>query len=60
MELSFFGLAGFPMVEPGDDLAKLIIASIEESKHELRDGDVIVIAQKVVSKAEDRYLDLGQ
>ena len=58
MELSFFGLAGFPMVEPGDDLAQLIIASIEESKHELRDGDVIVIAQKVVSKAEDRYLDL--
>ena len=58
MELSFFGLAEFPMVEPGDDLAQLIIASIEESKHELRDGDVIVIAQKVVSKAEDRYLDL--
>ena len=46
------------MVEPGDDLAQFIIDSIEENKHHLKDGDVIVIAQKVVSKAEDRFLDL--
>ena len=58
MELSFFGLAGFPMVEPGDDLAQLITDSVKENKRDLIDGDVIVIAQKVVSKAENRYLDL--
>ena len=32
MELSFFGLAGFPMVEPGDDLAQLITDSVKENK----------------------------
>ena len=58
MELSFWGLAGFPMVEPGDDLAQFIIDAISENKRPLQDGDVIVIAQKVVSKAENRYLDL--
>lgn len=58
MELSFCGLAGFPMVEPGDDLAQFIIDAIRDNKRQLQDGDVIVIAQKVVSKAENRYLDL--
>ena len=58
MELSFFGLAEFPMVEPGDDLAQFIIDSVKKNKRQLQDGDVIVIAQKVVSKAENRFLDL--
>ena len=58
MDLSFYGLAGFPMVEPGDDLAQFIIDAIRDNKRQLQDGDVIVIAQKVVSKAENRYLDL--
>ena len=41
-------VAGLPEVRPGDDLAELILAETE-----LRDGDVLVVAQKVVSKAED-------
>jgi len=41
------GIEGLPEVHPGDDLADLIAA-----RADLRDGDVVVIAQKVVSKAE--------
>ena len=37
MELSFYGLAGFPMVEPGDDLAQFIIDAIKDNKKELLD-----------------------
>ena len=47
------------MVQPGDDLATLIVGAVEASGRALEDGDVVVIAQKIVSKAEDRYADLG-
>jgi len=46
------------MVEPGDDIARLIMTAVEQSGDEILDDDVIVIAQKIISKAEDRYLDL--
>lgn len=58
MNLSFIGLIDFPMVEPGDDLVSLIEASVEASGLALQQDDVIVLAQKIVSKAENRYLDL--
>lgn len=45
--LSVVGVTGLPEVREGDDLAGLIAASVE-----LADGDVVVVAQKVVSKAE--------
>jgi coenzyme F420-0:L-glutamate ligase / coenzyme F420-1:gamma-L-glutamate ligase len=48
------GIEGLPEVNPGDDLAELIHA-----RAELRDGDVVVVAQKVVSKAEGRVRRLG-
>jgi coenzyme F420-0:L-glutamate ligase/coenzyme F420-1:gamma-L-glutamate ligase len=50
-----YALPGLPLVEPGDDVAQLLIASIESAQVGLRDDDVIVIAQKIVSKAENRY-----
>jgi len=45
---------GLPEIRPGDDLAALIAA-----RAELRDGDVVVVAQKVVSKAEGRLRNLS-
>ena len=45
------------MVRAGDDLAALIIAAL--GQRELRDGDVLVVAQKIVSKAEGRTVDLA-
>ena len=46
------------MIEPGDDLAQIISHAVLAMGEVLQADDVIVIAQKVVSKAENRYLDL--
>src|ERR1700690_230693 len=48
-----------PMVRPGDDLAGLIGAALERAALAPRAGDVLVVAQKIVSKAEDRSVDLA-
>src|SRR5712671_555368 len=50
----------FPMVRPGDDLAELVIAACDKSALAPADGDVLVVAQKIVSKAEGRYVDLAE
>ena len=54
-ELRIVPLDGIPEVEEGDDLAALVAAAAE-----LEDGDVIVLAQKVVSKAEGRIVRLAE
>ena len=48
--LELFGIEGVPVVQPGDDLAGLLIAACPD----LRDGDVLVVASKVVGKAEGK------
>lgn len=48
-------VAGLPEVTPGDDLASLIIAAGAD----LREGDIVVVAQKAVSKAEGRLVDMS-
>ena len=55
--LELLALPGIPMVRAGDDLAALIIAALD--RHAPRDGDVVVVAQKIVSKAEGRTVDLA-
>jgi coenzyme F420-0:L-glutamate ligase / coenzyme F420-1:gamma-L-glutamate ligase len=52
-------LRDIPLIEPGDDLAEIILASIEKAGWELQNGDVLVMAQKIVSKAENRIVDLA-
>ena len=52
--LELLGVEGLPEVRPGDDLAELIAA-----RARLEAGDVLVVAQKVVSKAEGRIVDLN-
>ncbi|MCK9987167.1 MAG: coenzyme F420-0:L-glutamate ligase / coenzyme F420-1:gamma-L-glutamate ligase [Azoarcus sp.] len=49
------GLPGFPLVEPGDDLVPMILDSLARAQIVPADGDLLVLAQKVVSKAENRY-----
>jgi coenzyme F420-0:L-glutamate ligase/coenzyme F420-1:gamma-L-glutamate ligase len=55
--LELLALPGIPMVREGDDLAALIVAAL--GGNELRPGDVLVVAQKIVSKAEGRTVDLA-
>jgi coenzyme F420-0:L-glutamate ligase/coenzyme F420-1:gamma-L-glutamate ligase len=49
-----------PMIRPGDDLARLIIAASEKNGLAPADGDILVVAQKIVSKAQGRYVDLAK
>lgn len=59
-QVALIALPGIPMVEPGDDLAAILIEGIEASGHRPRDRDVLVVAQKIVSKAEGRYRRLEE
>lgn len=56
--LQLIPLPGVPLVHPGTDLLALICDITRTQGPALRDGDVLVIAQKIVSKAEGRYADL--
>ena len=51
-------LTGIKMVEPGDDLGSILAQAIEDNGIELVDGDIVAIAQKIVSKAEGRQIAL--
>jgi coenzyme F420-0:L-glutamate ligase/coenzyme F420-1:gamma-L-glutamate ligase len=51
-------IPGLPEVAPGDDLARLIGETLMNCGLLLRDGDILVVAQKVVSKAENCFVDL--
>jgi coenzyme F420-0:L-glutamate ligase/coenzyme F420-1:gamma-L-glutamate ligase len=61
--VSLIPLIGIPIVRPGDDLASLIVAGLERSGEtgtglRLIDGDILVVTQKIVSRAEDRFVEL--
>jgi coenzyme F420-0:L-glutamate ligase/coenzyme F420-1:gamma-L-glutamate ligase len=49
---------GFPLVEPGDDLSGLVMNTLKSESIALEQGDVLVLAQKIVSKAESRLVSL--
>ena len=57
--LEVMTLDAFPEVGTGDDLALLIEAALQASDLELQDGDVVAVAQKIVSKAEGRAVNLA-
>ena len=56
-ELRVVPVPGLPEVRPGDDLAGMVAAACEAAIG-LRDGDVVVVTQKVVSKAEGRLVEI--
>jgi coenzyme F420-0:L-glutamate ligase/coenzyme F420-1:gamma-L-glutamate ligase len=58
--LSLVALPGFPVVAPGDDIAALIRDASTACGVGIEDGDVFVVAQKIVSKAENRFVDLAE
>jgi coenzyme F420-0:L-glutamate ligase/coenzyme F420-1:gamma-L-glutamate ligase len=58
-ELTLRALDGVPVVKAGDDLAAIVLDALSASGQSLKDGDVVVLAQKIVSKAEGRLIDLS-
>jgi coenzyme F420-0:L-glutamate ligase/coenzyme F420-1:gamma-L-glutamate ligase len=57
--LSLVAVPDVPLVRPGDDLGAIVIDAVERGAITLHDRDVLVVAQKIVSKAEGRYVDLA-
>lgn len=55
-QLTITGLKGVPMVGAGDDLAAIVLAAYRASDLAPQDGDVLVVAQKIVSKSEGRIV----
>ncbi|MDI6857776.1 MAG: coenzyme F420-0:L-glutamate ligase [Dehalococcoidia bacterium] len=58
-EVRIIGVRGIPEVKPGDDLAGLIVSAAERQGTPLQGGDLLVVTQKVVSKAEGRLVELS-
>ena len=57
--LEVIALPGLPLIRAGDDLVALIAAALKRNGAALRAKDVLVVAQKIVSKAENRVVDLA-
>ncbi|UCG04428.1 MAG: coenzyme F420-0:L-glutamate ligase [Candidatus Heimdallarchaeota archaeon] len=58
MTVTIFPLQDFPLINPGDDLADILVAELR--KISLENGDIIVIAHTIVSKAEDKVYNLDE
>ena len=59
VSMQLFALDGIPLIKPGDQLAALILAALKSSQLSLQNGDVLVLAQKIVSKSANRYVSLA-
>ena len=58
--IKLIALKNFPLIKPNDDLANIINNSISLNNICIDDNDVIVVAQKIISKSENRYVDLDK
>ena len=59
-EIKLIALKNFPIIKPNDDLANIINNSMSLNNICIDDNDVIVVAQKIISKSENRYVDLDK
>lgn len=59
MTLTLTPLTGLPLIHPGNDLAGIVLAALPQAGIHLENGDILVFGQKVVSKAEDRLVNLA-
>ncbi|MBP1684025.1 MAG: F420-dependent oxidoreductase [Deltaproteobacteria bacterium] len=59
MTISITPIPGVPSIQPGNDLAALLLSSLDAAGLTLGAGDIVVVCQKVVSKAEGRIVDLN-
>lgn len=57
--VTFVAVPGIPRIKPRDPLAPILIDALKAARLSLNSGDVLVVAQKIVSKAEGRFVDLA-
>ena len=60
MAIELHPVPGVPLIRSGDDLAEILCRAIADSGLEPADGDVLVLCQKVISKAEGRYVSIDE
>ncbi|OPY96639.1 hypothetical protein A5906_01825 [Bradyrhizobium sacchari] len=60
MRLELFAIPGVPDVQPGDDVGAILAQAARASCEELRESDIILVAQKIVSKSEGRFRVLSE
>lgn len=58
--VSFVAVPGIPLIEPNDPLASILIDALNANGLAMESGDILVVAQKIVSKAEGRYVTLSE
>ena len=58
MSLTLTAIPAIPLIQAGDDLAPILLQALHAAGVALQDGDVLVLAQKIVSKAEGRWVNL--
>ena len=59
MSIELFGLKGIPLVKEGDNIADLILNALKEQGETLQHGDIILVAETLVSKSEGNVIKLG-
>jgi coenzyme F420-0:L-glutamate ligase / coenzyme F420-1:gamma-L-glutamate ligase len=57
--LTLTAIPRIPHIRPGDDVARLLLRALEEAGLALQDGDILAVAQKIISKAEGRQVRLA-
>lgn len=57
--MELIAIPDFPLIQPGDDVAATLLDTMAASGQSLQPGDILVIAQKIVSKAEGRLVRLA-
>lgn len=60
VSMTLTALQGIPLVHPGDDLGEILWQALLANGIMLQDGDILVLAQKIVSKAEGRLVNLSE
>ncbi len=59
MGMTLMALPNIPLIRTGDDLVQIIENGLNQASLTLKDGDILVLAQKIVSKAEGRWVNLA-
>ena len=57
-KIEIIGLKGIPLIKKGDDIPKIIVDALERNSLTLQNGDIIIIAQTIISKCNGRTKNL--
>lgn len=58
MALTITPIPAIPLIQPGDSLGEILAQALQDQAMDLQDGDILVLAQKIVSKSEGRLVNL--